>query len=153
MKKILLLLFITMTTLLSSESFSMEKLLATTTFHYSTDTDGDYVIDYKTRTGRDQQIIVRKHTNAFQNIYVREIISIAKVYTNEIIPEKLTKYLLIDNYSSKYIGNWAIHKKDDISTILFIAKLPYDTERLFLEAAVVEVAEAADALEKAMEEE
>ncbi len=153
MKYFLLLFFLISISLYSENFSSIKSILDNTTYKYTRDSDGDFVIEYTTNTGRTQSVIIRNNTNEFQNVEIREIISIAKTFKNRVVPDKLTNYLLIDNYSSKYLGNWAIHKKDDISTILFIVKLPYNIDNFFLDAAIIESAEAADALEKALEDE
>lgn len=137
----------------SQSNYSIKKIVDSTTFKYYEDIEGDLIIDYKTRTGRDQQVIIRNNVNSFQSVEIREIISIAKTFTEKPVTENLTNYLLIDNYSTKYLGNWAIHKKGNISTIIFIVKLPYNSDKFFIEAAITEAAEAADALEKALEDE
>lgn len=139
--------------LFSQSGYSLKKTLDTTTFKYYEDNDGDYIIKYTTRTGREQLVIVRNNINSFQNVEIREVLSVAQTFNDKSLPENLTNYLLIDNYSSKYLGNWAIHKKDSISTIIFIVKLPYNSDKYFIEAAITEAAEAADALEKALEDE
>lgn len=148
----LFLLLLPLPLMAQSDSF-IKHSLDESTFKYFIDKDGDYIIDYKTSTGRKQNIVVRANTNKFQDIEVREIISIAARFKDKPVPEKLTKYLLIDNYSLKYLGNWAIHKKENINTVLFIVKLPKDSDLNYLEAAIIEAAEAADALERALEEE
>lgn len=147
---LLYLLFILISPIFSQSNYSIKKVLDSTTFHYSTDKDGDYIIDYRTKTGREQQVIVSSSINSFQGIFIREVISVSKIYTNEPLPENLPEVLLIDNYTEKYMGNWAIDKKEDITTILFIIKLPYNIDKKFLEAGIIEAAEAADALEKAL---
>jgi hypothetical protein len=140
-------------TLHSQSGYSIKKTLDSTTFKYFVDGDGDFIVDYTTRTGRDQHVIIRNNINSFQSVEIREVLSIAQIFNDKSVPENLTNYLLIDNYSSKYLGNWAIHKKDSISTIIFIVKLPYNSDKYFIEAAITEAAEAADALEKALEDE
>lgn len=147
-------IFILLTTsVFSQNGYSLKKTLDSTTFKYYEDIDSDFIVDYTTRTGRNQQVIIRNNVNSFQSVEIREVLSIAKIFNDKSVPENLTNYLLIDNYSSKYLGNWAIHKKDSISTILFIVKLPHNSDKFFIEAAITEAAEAADALEKALEDE
>lgn len=149
----LTILLVVINPLFSQSDYSLKKVIQSTTFKYFEDTEGDFVINYKTRTGREQKVIIRNDTNTFQQVNIREILSIAKIFKSKPISENLSNYLLIDNYSTKYIGNWAIHKKDDIMTIIFIVKLPYDSDIELIEAAIIESAEAADALEKALEDE
>lgn len=153
MRLIFLLLSFLSIPIYSQGSYSIKKTLNSTTFKYFKDQDGDYIIDYNTSTGREQKIIVRGNTNPFHGVEVREIISVAAIYKDEPVPDKLTKYLLIDNYSLKYLGNWAIFKKEDTYTIIFIVKAPFNVDKEYLEAAIIETAEAADALEKALEDE
>lgn len=151
-KQILFIIFIALNISLYSQSdYSITEVLDSTTFHYIKDNEGDYIVDYRTKTGRTQNVIISSKINSFQGIYVRDIISVSKIYNNEPLPEKLTKVLLIDNYSEKYLGSWAIDSKEDIITILFVIKLPYNVDKKILEAAIIEAAEAADALEKALE--
>ncbi|QEN03241.1 hypothetical protein EW093_00485 [Thiospirochaeta perfilievii] len=149
----LTILIVIINPLFTQSDYSLKKVIQSTTFKYFEDTEGDFVINYKTRTGRDQKVIIRNDTNTFQQVNIREILSIAKIFKSKPISENLSNYLLIDNYSTKYIGNWAIHKKDDIMTIIFIVKLPYNSGIELIEAAIIESAEAADALEKALEDE
>lgn len=137
----------------TQSDYSIKKIVDSTTFKYYEDKDGDLIVDYTTRTGRDQQVIIRNNINSFQNVEIREVLSIAKSFTDKPVTENLTNYLLIDNYSTKYIGNWAIHKKENTSTIIFIVKLPFNSDKFFIEAAITEAAEAADALQKALEDE
>lgn len=151
-KQILLIIFIALNISIYSQSdYSITDVLDSTTFHYIKDNEGDYIVDYRTKTGRTQTVIISSKINSFQGIYVRDIISVSKIFNNEPLPEKLTKVLLIDNYSEKYLGSWAIDSKEDIITILFVIKLPYNVDKKILEAAIIEAAEAADALEKALE--
>lgn len=154
MRLLFLLSLITLSlSLFSQSSYSIEKILKGTTFDYMIDEDGDYLVNYRTRTGRDQEVIIRNNTNFFLNVEIREILSIAKVFIDENIPEDLSNHLLIDNYATKYLGNWSIFEKDNIKTILFIVKLPFNIDQTLLEAAITETAEAADALEHALEPE
>ncbi|MGL1891741.1 MAG: hypothetical protein OCD02_08940 [Spirochaetaceae bacterium] len=153
MRLIILLMFILSVQLFAESTYSIKKILNSSTFEYYKDSEGDYIVDYITRTARKQQVIVRSNTNTFQGVEIREIISIAKAFVDKPVPENLTNYLLIDNYSTKYIGNWAIHKKGSVSTIIFVVKLPFNSDKSYIESAITETAEAADALEKALEDE
>lgn len=137
----------------SQSSYSLKKTMNATTFKYSEDSDGDLIVNYRTKTNRDQKVIIRNNTNSFQSVEIREILSIAKTFVDTPVSENLANFLLIDNYSTKYLGNWSIHKKDNVTTIIFIVKLPYNSDRYLIEAAITEAAEAADALEKALEDE
>lgn len=153
MKTLFLVLSLLSLPLYSQDNASIKKILKNTTFDFYRDKDGDYIIDYKTTTGRDQKIIVRGNTNPFQGIEVREILSVAATFKDEPVPETLTKYLLIDNYSLKYLGSWAVFKKDSTYTVIFVVKVPFNADKGYIEAAIIEAGEAADALEKALNDE
>lgn len=151
MRNLIFLFFISISyTTFAQSTYSIEKVLKNTTFNYIIDEDGDYLINYSTRTGREQEVIIRNKTNHFLNIEIREILSIATVFVDESIPEDLSNHLLIDNYATKFLGNWSIYEKDNIKTILFLVKLPFNIDHTLLEAAITETAEAADALEYAL---
>lgn len=150
MKYIFFVLFFITFSIFADSQYSFKSVLDSSYLKYTKDDDGDYIIDYRTKSGRIQQVIIRNNINNFNEIPIREILSISEVYNNKAIPESLTTYLLIDNYSSKYLGNWAIHKKENTSTIVFIVKFHDNVDKEFLEAAITETAEAADALKLAL---
>lgn len=119
---------------------------------FTTDREGDFKLKIQTGSSEPRTVWLRKATNSFHGENIREIFSIAAVYRDKPVPQKLTKYLLMDNYKDKYMGSWAIIQKDDTYLIVFLVKIPQDVSSSYIMAALKETAEAAAALEKSLKE-
>lgn len=107
------------------------------------DEDGDWRLLLGFDDGRSQIVWVLNSVNELGNADVREVFATAHVLQPEDDEERLSTQLLTDA-SSFILGSWARYEDN----IYAVARIPADADEDLLEAAIQEVAGAADVLEE-----
>jgi hypothetical protein len=110
---------------------------------YDVDKDNDYELLFEFDDGRSQFAWIRSQVYASHDVDIRDIWSYAYMHPTKHLPGDLERRLLIENYGT-VMGSWAREE----NAIVYIAKIPADAPAEVLQAALYEVAEIADELEK-----
>ncbi|MDX1442290.1 MAG: hypothetical protein R3270_00790 [Gammaproteobacteria bacterium] len=111
---------------------------------YQIDGDNDFAIVIEFDDGRSQMLFVRSKVYSSRGMGMRDVWSHAFVPgEGGVIPAALQTRLLEENFNA-VMGGW-VRSEDRIA---YMAKIPEDAPAEVLRAAILEVAELADELEK-----
>ncbi len=114
---------------------------------YTIDEAADFLVKVHLENERSQLVIIRSEVNTYRDAEVREIYSLARSF-HKTLPESFIQKLLEDSYISRYTGSWAAAKKDDIVTLIYLAKIPAHVSDEYLLAVIMETAYACDGMEE-----
>jgi hypothetical protein len=137
---------------LNAHDKAVEKALKKAGLKYEIDGDGDFKLIIRLGD-RTQLVYVYSSVITYDDVVVRTIMSPALVAPNSdpLTPEVL-RMLLVDNFENK-MGGWEIVDKPDGGIVIqYVIKPPSDISAADLRSLVGFAAQAADAIEKRLNE-
>jgi len=121
----------------------VEEILDDLDIKYDIDEDGDYRVIFELGDDRSQLAVIRSATSEYQDLEIREILSVAYRSDRDTIPMDVATTLLEDTYDKK-LGCWGKQGK----TIVFIVRIDADADAKTLESSLMLALSAADDMEE-----
>lgn len=100
---------------------------------YSIDKDGDFRVVFDVDNGRSQLAFIRSQTSRYDDLEIREILSVAYRSENAQFPAEVSGALLEDSYDKK-LGAWG--KQGDVAVFVVRIAADADTVRSALKATL-----------------
>lgn len=121
----------------------VEAIMAEQDIKYSIDKDGDFRVVFDVGDGRSQLAFIRSTTSRYDDLEIREILSVAYRSENDEFPPEVANALLEDSYTKK-LGAWGKQG----GTAAFVVRIAADADGESLRSALKATLKSADAMEQ-----
>ena len=132
----------------------IERQLKSLKYKYNIDSEGDFRVYVKTRSGKEAVVgVASAPVKICSRFEIRNIWSVASRIPGSL-PENLAESLLYDTWTNLEMGSWALAGKtsEGKNVLLYLTRIPADSPKQVLDNAIKDAAERSSSLNIALKD-